>query len=110
MIKQQQWPNGLMPSASQLQAAGQHRLVAAIRQRGGFKTIAAQIGLIPRRLDKRGRKPKMPPAEESVLPAQPVCRASVKLVTAPQPTATAYRHSDDVRMVLEQQPKELSLV
>lgn len=31
VIRQQHWPLGFMPTASQLQAAGQHRLVAAIR-------------------------------------------------------------------------------
>lgn len=60
-----------MPSASQLQAAGQHHLIAAIRQRGGFKTIATKIGLSPQRLDKRGRKPRQPVTEESAEEAKP---------------------------------------
>lgn len=81
-----------MPSASQLQAAGQHRLIAAIRQRGGFKTIAAQLGLTPRCLDKRGRKPKKLVAAESVPPTEPALHASVELFTAPEHSVKAYRH------------------
>lgn len=92
VIRQQQWPAGLMPSASQLQAAGQHRLIAAIRQRGGFKTIAAQLGLTPRCLDKRGRKPKKLVAAESVPPTEPALHASVELFTAPEHSVKAYRH------------------
>lgn len=96
MIRQQHWPQGLMPSASQLQTAGQHRLVAAIRQRGGFKTIAAQMGLTPRRLDKRGRKPKKPAAEQSAaLSVEPVPHASVEAghhTMSIQPRDTAIQH------------------
>ena len=47
-----------MPNGVQLQSAGQHHLVAAIRQMGGFRTIAAKIGLTPRRSDYRGRPKK----------------------------------------------------
>ncbi len=47
-----------MPNGVQLQSAGQHHLVAAIRQMGGFRTIAAKIGLTPRRSDNRGRPKK----------------------------------------------------
>lgn len=102
MIRQQQWQQGLMPSASQLQAAGQHRLVAAIRQRGGFKTIAAQMGLRPQRLDKRGRKPKKPAAEPSAaLSAEPACHASLEAVTtAPehQPRGTGVQNDVNVHI------------
>ena len=47
-----------MPNGVQLQSAGQHHLVAAVRQMGGFRTIAAKIGLTPRRSDNRGRPKK----------------------------------------------------
>ena len=71
VVRQQQWQAGVMPSARQLQAAGQHRLVAAIRQRGGFKTIAAKLELSPQKLDNRGRKPKRPAVQEAVPEAVP---------------------------------------
>lgn len=54
-----------------LQAAGKHRLVAAIRLRGGFRVIAAQLGLKPAPTDRRGRPRKekeAPPAEEQQEP------------------------------------------
>ncbi len=47
-----------MPNGVELQSAGQHQLVAAIRQMGGFRTIATKIGLTPRRSDNRGRPKK----------------------------------------------------
>ncbi|DBA97292.1 TPA: Low molecular weight phosphotyrosine protein phosphatase, variant 3 [Trebouxia sp. C0004] len=58
VMREQHWKPGVMPSAGQLQSAGQHYLVAAIRQMGGFRTIAAKIGLTPRRSDNRGRPKK----------------------------------------------------
>lgn len=56
--------------------------LAAIRQRGGFKTIAAKIGLSPQRLDKRGRKPKKP-AMESADVDELNGKAIVELIKAP---------------------------
>lgn len=58
VIREQDWKPGVMPNGVQLQSAGQHHLVAAIRQMGGFRTIAAKIGLTPRRSDNRGRPKK----------------------------------------------------
>lgn len=58
VISKQNWKPGVMPNGVQLQSAGQHHLVAAIRQMGGFRTIAAKIGLTPRRSDNRGRPKK----------------------------------------------------
>ena len=58
VIMEQNWPPGLMPNGPQLQSAGQHHLVAAIRQMGGFRTIAAKIGLTPGPSDNRGRPKK----------------------------------------------------
>ena len=58
VIREQNWKPGVMPNGVQLQSAGQHHLVAAIRQMGGFRTIAAKIGLTPRRSDYRGRPKK----------------------------------------------------
>lgn len=56
--REQNWKPGVMPNGPQLQAAGQHGLVAAIRCMGGFRTIAAKIGLTPGRSDNRGRPKK----------------------------------------------------
>lgn len=58
VIQQQGWEAGLMPKSCQLQQAGQHGLVAAVRQMGGFKSIAADLGLAPCVPDKRGRRKK----------------------------------------------------
>ena len=102
-----------MPSASQLQAAGQHCLIAAIRQRGGFKSIAAQIGLSPQRLDKRGRKPKKPATRRPEESAEQAGDTSGELVKASE-QAQAYETLNDVRVQLEvaelQRSQELELV
>ena len=58
MIGEQGWEAGRMPRAGDLQAAGKHRLVAAIRLMGGFRVIAAQLGLKPAPTDRRGRPRK----------------------------------------------------
>lgn len=58
VIREQDWKPGVMPNGVQLQSAGQHHLVAAIRQMGGFRTIAPKIGLTQRRSDNRGRPKK----------------------------------------------------
>ena len=68
LIQQQGWEPGLMPKSCQLQHAGQHGLVAAVRQMGGFKSIAADLGLAPCVPDKRGRRKKLAEA--------PQCRCS----------------------------------
>ena len=59
-----------------------NRHLAALRQRGGFKTIAAKIGLSPQRLDKRGRKPKKPALQQPDASAEPAGAAPVNLVQA----------------------------
>ncbi len=58
VIREQNWKAGIMPRGQQLQSAGQHGLVAAIRQMGGFRSIATKIGLQPGRSDNRGRPKK----------------------------------------------------
>lgn len=86
--------------------------VAAIRQRGGFKTIAAKIGLSPQRLDKRGRKPKKPALQQSDASAEPAGEALVNLVqelehqsACKQPPAVCLQIGE-----LEQMTHELELV
>ena len=71
-----------MPSASQLQAAGQYHLIAAVRQHGGFKSIAARVGLSPQRLDKRGRKPKTAAAQEPLINPEPTQSQAEQTVEA----------------------------
>lgn len=85
-----------------------NRLLAANRQRGGFKTIAAKIGLSPQRLDKRGRKPKKP----ALLQSDASAESSVNLGQAlkhqgalKQPTAVCVQIGE-----LEQMTHELELV
>lgn len=87
-------------------------IVAALRQRGGFKTIAAKIGLSPQRLDKRGRKPKKPALQQSDALAEPAGEAPVNLGQAlkhqgalKQPTAVCVQIGE-----LEQMTHELELV
>lgn len=73
VIQQQGWEPGRMPKAVQLQKAGQYGLVAAVRQMGGFKTIAGHLGLAPSPLDKRGRRKKVKQEDEAALQAQQRC-------------------------------------
>ena len=88
-----------------------HSFVAAIRQRGGFKTIAAKIGLSPQRLDKRGRKPKKPATESADLDEQ-AGKAPVELIKVPG-QQKACKQPSGVCMqleVLDHESHELELV
>lgn len=113
LIKQQQWEPGFMPNASQLQAAGQHRLIAAVRQRGGFKTIAASIGLSPQRLDKRGRKPKSDAAQEPITQAEQAQVLAQQAADVQQPSgnrAPKCETKAHEQLRILEQVKELELV
>ena len=87
-------------------------LVAAVRQRGGFKTIAAKIGLSPQRLDKRGRKPKKPAMQESARLDEQIGTVPVKLLKAPGQQKTCRQPNGVCVQVeaLEHESHELELV
>lgn len=91
-----------MPKSIQLQKAGQHGLVAAVRHMGGFRTIAAHLHLRPSASDKRGRPKKIKWEETCPVSCPEGNKLHVPQSDA-QPAAASASQCDGRFTVLQQQ-------